>query len=52
MAQDELDVRPAPLPFTELCGVAEVEATEEVLVVFLDSEGVLVDAVPDSVGVG
>jgi hypothetical protein len=48
----ELDVRPAPLPLTELSGVARVEAVEEVLLVLVDNQVVLVDAVPGTVGVG
>lgn len=51
MVETELDVRPvpAPLPLTELSGVARVEAAEEVLLVVVDNDVVLVDAAPGTV---
>lgn len=46
----ELDVRPAPLPLTELSG--EEAAEEVLLLVLVDNQVVLVDAVLGTVGVG
>lgn len=49
MAEAEFDAKPDPLPLTELSGVARVERAEEVLLVAVDNEVVLVDAVPGTV---
>lgn len=54
IVEAELDVRPAPapLPLTELSGVVGMEAAEEVLLVVVNNEVVLVDAVPGTVEEG
>lgn len=49
MAEAELDAKPDPLSSTELSGVARVVGTGEVLLVTVDNEVVLVDAVPGTV---
>lgn len=52
IAEAELDAKPDPLSLTELSGVATMEGAEEVLLVAVDNEVVLVDAVPGTVEVG
>lgn len=49
MAEAELDAKPDPLSSTELSEVARVVGTGEVLLVTVDNEVVLVDAVPGTV---